>query len=51
MLFTSKGNLVVAKRVYSNFLIIFPNRFSNVELVEHDMFDFDATLCIDSLIS
>ena len=33
------GELVVAKRVYKNYLIMLPNRVSYVELVELDILD------------
>ena len=37
--------------VYRKFLVTFPNRFSNVDLVELDMLDFDILLGIDWLHS
>ena len=48
-MFTPEGESVVAKRVYRNCPIMLPNRFSYVELVELDMFDFDVILCMDWL--
>ena len=48
-MFTPEGESVVAKRVYRNCPIMLPNRFSYVELVELDMFDFDFILGIDWL--
>ena len=38
---------VIAKRMYRSFAIMFPNRVSNVELVELDMLDFDIILGMD----
>ena len=46
---TSVGESVVAKRVYQNCPISFPNRVSNVYLVELDMLDFDIILGMDWL--
>ena len=46
---TSVGESVIAKRVYQNFPISFPNRVSNVDLVELDMLDFDIILGMDWL--
>ena len=46
---TPVGELVVAKRVYRNCAIMFPNRVSYVELVELDMLDFDVILGLDWL--
>ena len=46
---TLVGESVVAKRVYQNCLISFPNRVSYVDLVEIDMLDFDIILGIDLL--
>ena len=46
---TSVGESVVAKRVYINCPIMFPNRVTYVELVELDMFDFDVILSMDWL--
>ena len=43
------GEFVVAKRVYKDYPIMFPNRVSYVELVEHDMLDFDVILGMDWL--
>ena len=37
---TMIGDSVVAKRVYKNFPIIFPNRVTHVEFVELDMVKF-----------
>ena len=47
MLTTPVGELVVAKRVYGKFPIMFPNRVTHVELVKLDMFDFDVLLRMD----
>ena len=47
MVTTPVGELVVAKRVYGNFPIMFPNRVTHVELVKLDMFDFDVLLRMD----
>ena len=38
------GESVVTKRVYRNRPIMFPNRFTHVELVELDMVDFEVIL-------
>ena len=40
---------VVAKRVYRDCPISFPNRVSFFDLVELDMLDFDTILCMDWL--
>ena len=40
---------VVAKRVYKNCPIMFPNRVSHIELVEFDMLDSDVIFCMDWL--
>ena len=40
---------IVVKRVYRNFPIMFPNRFSHIDLVEHYMYDFDVILGMDWL--
>ena len=48
---TSVGESVVSKRVYRNFPIMFPNRVSNVDLVELDMFGFYIILGMDWLHS
>ena len=41
---TPLGESVVTKRVYTNFPLILPNIVTQVELVEHDMIDFDSIL-------
>ena len=46
---TLVGELIVAKRLYRNFTIMFPNRFLYVEIVELNMLDFDDILCMDCL--
>ena len=46
---TPMGESVVAKRVYQNFPILLPNRFSYVDLVELDMLDFYIILGMDWL--
>ena len=46
---TPVGQSVIAKRVYRNCPIIFPNRFCFVDLVELDMLDFDIILGMDWL--
>ena len=46
---TLVGESVVEKRVHRNCPIILPNRVSYVELVEHDMLDFDIILGMDWL--
>ncbi|TMX05241.1 hypothetical protein EJD97_000237 [Solanum chilense] len=46
---TSVGESIISKRVYRNCPISFPNRVSNVDLVELDMLDFDIILGIDWL--
>ena len=43
------GESVVAKKVYNNCPIMFPNRVCYVDLVEHDMLDFDIILGMDWL--
>ena len=43
------GETIFTKRVHSNFPIMLPIRVTYVELVEHDMFDFDVILCMDWL--
>ena len=43
------GDSVVAKRVYRNCHVMFPNRVSCVELVELYMFDFDVISSMDWL--
>ena len=42
MVSTPMGESVVAKRLYRNCSIVFPNRVSHVELVELYMFEFDV---------
>ena len=44
MVTTPVGESVVTKRVYTNFPLILPNIVTQVELVEHDMIDFDSIL-------
>ena len=44
---TPVGKLVVAKKVYRNYPLMFPNRVTYVELVELDMIDFDVILRMD----
>ena len=41
------GEFVVAKRVYKDYPIMFPNRVSYVEIVELDMLYFDIIMGID----
>ncbi|XP_027767790.1 uncharacterized protein LOC114074070 [Solanum pennellii] len=41
---TPVGDSVVGKRIYRNCPTVFPNRVSNVDLVELDMLDFDIIL-------
>ena len=45
------GEMVVAKTVYRNFPIMFPNKVTYVELVELDKFDFDVILGMNWLHS
>ena len=40
---------MVAKRVYTNCPIMFPNRVTHVELLKLDMVDFDVILGMDML--
>ena len=47
IVFTLVGESVVAKRVYKNCPIMFPNRVSHIELVEFDMLDSDVIFCMD----
>ena len=46
---TLVGDSVVAKRVYRNCTIMFPNIVTYVELLELDMLDFDVILGMDWL--
>ena len=46
---TPVGESVVAKRVYRNWKIMFPNRVSYVNIVQLDMLDFDIILGMDLL--
>ena len=41
---TSMGDSVVVRRVFRSFPISLPNRVTLVDLVEHDMVDFDVIL-------
>ena len=49
MVSTPVGESVVAKRVYRNCPILFPNRITYVELVELDMVDLDVIFGMDFL--
>ena len=51
MVTTPVDESVVAKRVYKNCPEMFPNRVTHVELVEHDMVDFNVILGMDWLHS
>ena len=44
MVTTPAGESVVAKWVYTNCPITFPNRVTHVELVELDIVDFDVMI-------
>ena len=46
---TPVGESVIAKRVYRNCLMMFPNRVSFVKLVELDMNFFDIIYAMDWL--
>ena len=46
---TQVGESVVAKWVYRNFSIMFPNKVSYVDLLELDILDFDVILGMDCL--
>ena len=48
---TLMGKLVVAKRIYRDCPIMFPNIVSNVDLFELDMLYYDIILCMDWLHS
>ena len=47
---TPVGEPVVAKKVYRNFPIMFPNRVSCVDLVELDMLDFEYWVSIGFML-
>ena len=46
MVTTTVGELLVSKRLCRNIPVMFPNRVTNVELVELDMINFDVILGI-----
>ena len=47
--YSEVGDSMVAKRVYRECPILFPNRVTLVDMVELDMFDFDIILGMNCL--